>query len=163
MFREFWSSHVASMLVVPSSLPLAQGFVLIVECYLVGKTSAPHQTIPEVHLPADLRLRHGDAGGEVVEETAAVGGVLGGDDEAGGAQGDEVLEGGIEFPADVAGEHSGGVAVPVGEDLEESPAGGIAKRGIDGVGGDDLRRWRGDHGRSGWSAHGLSLPGKPVS
>jgi hypothetical protein len=26
-----------------------------------------HQTTPEVHLPAAIRLRHGDGGGEVVE------------------------------------------------------------------------------------------------
>lgn len=166
MFREFWSSHDASMLVVPSSLPIAQystAVLLIVESYLASKTSPPHQTIPEVHLPAGVSLRHGDAGGEVVEEAAAVLGVLGGDDEAGSAQGDEVLEGGVEFLADVAGEDGGGVAFPMSEDLEEPPAGGIAERGIDGVGGDDLRRWSRDGGRRCGSTHGLSLPGKPTS
>ena len=125
--------------------------------------SPPHQTIPEVHLPAGFRFGHGDAGGEVVKEAAAVVGVLGGDDEGSGAQGDEVLEGGVEFPADVAGENGGGAAFPVGEDLEKPPAGGIAKRGIDGVGGDDLRRW---NGKGGWgcrSAHGRSLPENPAS
>jgi len=99
----------------------------------------------------------------VVEEAAAVVGVLGGDDEAGGAQGDEMLEGGVEFPADVAGEGGGGEAFAVGEDLEEPPAGGIAERGIDGVGGDDLRRWSRDGGWGCWRAHGLSLPGNRVS
>lgn len=125
--------------------------------------SPPHQTIPEVHLPAGVSLRHGDAGGEVVEEAAAVVGVLGGDDEAGAAQGDEVLEGGVEFPADIAGEDGGGEAFAVSEDLEESPAGGIAERGIDGVGGDDLRRWSRDGGWGCRGAHGHSLPGNGVS
>ena len=89
--------------------------------------------------------------------------VLGGDDETGCAQGDEVLEGGVEFLADVAGEDGGGVAFPVSEDLEEPPTGGIAERGIDGVGGDDLRRRSRNGGRGCWSAHGLSLPRKPTS
>ena len=115
--------------------------------------SPPHQTIAEVHLPAGLGLRDGDAGGEVIEEAAAVVGVLGGDDEAGAAQGDEVL----------VGEDGGGVAFSVGEDLEESPAGGIAERGIDSVGGDDLRRWSRDGGWGCRSAHGLSLPGNRAS
>lgn len=121
--------------------------------------STPHQTIPEVHLPAGVGLGDGDAGGELVEVAAAVVGVFCGDDEASSTQGDEVLEGGIKFPADIAGEDGGGEAFAVGEDLEEPPAGGIAKRGIDGVGRDDLRRWRGDSGWGCRSAHGHSLPG----
>ena len=48
-----------------------------------------HQTIPEVHLPAAFRLRHGDGGGEVVEEAAAVLRVLGGHEETDIALGSE--------------------------------------------------------------------------
>ena len=99
----------------------------------------------------------------MVEEAAAVVGVLGGDDETSSAQGDEVLQGGVETLSDVAGEHGGGETFPMGEDLEEPPAGGIAERGIDGIGGDDLRRWSGDGGWGCRRAHGHSLPGKPGS
>jgi hypothetical protein len=49
----------------------------------------------------------------VVEEAAAVVGILGGDDEAGTVQGDEMLEGGVEslamFPARWCNESGNGV------------------------------------------------------
>ena len=89
----------------------------------------------------------------MVEEAAAVLRVLGGDDEARTAQGDEVLEGGIETLADVSGQNGGGAALAIGEDLKKATAGGIAQRCIDGIGRDDLWRGRRDCGRRSGRAH----------
>lgn len=57
--------------------------------------SPPHQTIPEVHLPAAIRLGRRDGGGEVVDEATAVLRVFGGDDDGAAFQGDEVLKHGL--------------------------------------------------------------------
>lgn len=89
---------------------------------------------------------------------AAVLRVLGGDDEARAAQGDEVLERGVETLADVACQSGGGVRFAMGEDLERPPTGGIAEGGTDGIRRNYLR-WRRRQGeRSGWCAHGEILP-----
>lgn len=118
----------------------------------------PHQTIPEVHLPAAFGLRRGDGGGEVVELSAAVLRVFGGDHETRAAEGDEVLQRGVETLADVSGQNGGGAPLAIGEDLEEATTGGIAQRGIDGIRRDDLRRRRGDRGRRGGRAHASFCP-----
>lgn len=62
----------------------------------------------------------------MVEEAAAVLRVLGGDDEARAAQGDEVLQRGVEPLADVSGENRRGAPLAIGEDLKKATAGGIA-------------------------------------
>jgi len=97
----------------------------------------------------------------VVEEAAAVLRVFGGDDESGTAQGDEVLQRGVETLADVSRQNGGGAALAIGEDLKQATAGGIAQRGIDGIRRNDLRRRRGDRGRRDGRAHASFLPDSP--
>jgi len=104
-------------------------------CFVAAfPTSQPHQAAVEIHLhAAGFRPPHGDMGSQSVELAAGIDGIGLGGHDTGFPQGDEVLQGGIQPAAHVAGCTAGRVRLAVRQQLQNAPPHGICQQGKDHV------------------------------